>query len=111
MTQYPRDYDLSPAEVDYEIARAFKVWSDVSPLRFYRIDANSQRELDIEIRFSITGPADHGDGYPFDGPSGTLAHAFFPWSNKLGGDAHFDEAEQWTINTPEGEFPEKMIPN
>ncbi|KAK1169402.1 collagenase 3-like [Acipenser oxyrinchus oxyrinchus] len=84
--------DLTVADVDQTIAKAFKVWSDVSPLTFTKISSGT---ADIMISF---GAKSHGDLYPFDGPSGTLAHAFGPGSD-VGGDAHFDEDETWTTTS------------
>lgn len=59
--------------MDVEVQRAFNVWSDYTDLTF----TPKTGQVHIEIRFE-TG--EHGDGDPFDGPGGTLAHAYFPVS-------------------------------
>ncbi|XP_034972188.1 collagenase 3 [Zootoca vivipara] len=84
--------DLKKSEVDRAFKKAFKVWSDVTPLNFTRIRNGT---ADIMISF---GRKEHGDFYPFDGPSGLLAHAFPPGPN-FGGDAHFDEDELWSTDS------------
>lgn len=101
VTAYPQDGDMSPQRVDYEIQRAFEVWSAVTPLRFYRPRPGTQP--DIEIRF-IQPFIDHDpiDMNQFDGPSGVLAHAFQPGTHYINGDSHFDEAEVWTFDSYKG---------
>ncbi|XP_016523044.1 matrix metalloproteinase-9-like, partial [Poecilia formosa] len=82
--------DIDSNLTDKVIARAFKVWSDVTPLTFTRL---LHGNADIMISFET---ADHGDPYPFDGKRGVLAHAFSPGEG-IDGDAHFDNDEYWTL--------------
>ncbi|XP_005998664.1 matrix metalloproteinase-20-like [Latimeria chalumnae] len=83
--------DLSHSEVEQAIQMAFKVWSDVTPLRFIKVSTGT---ADILILFASRY---HGDNFPFDGPSKVLAHAFTPGPG-IGGDTHFDKDEKWSTN-------------
>ncbi|XP_062950277.1 macrophage metalloelastase-like [Cynocephalus volans] len=83
--------DMKREDADDAIQKAFQVWSDVTPLKFIKVN---QGEADIMILFAY---GDHGDFSAFDGRGGILAHAFAPGA-RIGGDVHFDEHEQWTEN-------------
>ncbi|GFQ03110.1 metalloendoproteinase 1 [Phtheirospermum japonicum] len=74
---------------------ATDMWASVSNFRFSYIEDYNQ--ADIKIAFLRR---DHGDGNPFDGPKGILAHAFGPPDGRL----HFDEDEDWVYGTVKDEF-------
>ncbi|XP_051962553.1 matrix metalloproteinase-20 [Xyrauchen texanus] len=82
--------DLSREEVEKSLRMALKVWSDAAPLRFVQVNDS---KADITLSFNSKA---HGDFFPFDGPSGVLAHAFEP-GDDIGGDVHFDDDERWTV--------------
>ncbi|XP_078063881.1 matrix metalloproteinase-25-like, partial [Mustelus asterias] len=93
VNSFPRRTRMDPGTVRQLLASALQVWGRVSPLQF----REEVGEPDIQVEFR---PANHGDGYPFDGPEGTLAHAFFPGEHPISGDTHFDNDETWTYNDP-----------
>lgn len=66
--------------------RAFAAWSAVVKLNFTRITDVSR--ADIKISFDAF---EHGDGEPFDGELGVLAHAFSPEDGRF----HLDSDELW----------------
>lgn len=84
---------FSKEEVEDIVRRAFRVWESISPLRFKQ---TTDYTHDINIIFS---EGYHGDEYPFSGPYRDLAHAFPP---QYGGDAHFDDSENWSQNAGYG---------
>lgn len=86
------------------IRDAFGRWAAVSPLHFVEVgdsglpwDDVGASQPNIRIGWFT---ADHGDGEPFDGANGVLAHAFFPPPNGVtaAGDIHFDDAEVWATS-------------
>ncbi|XP_037533693.1 matrilysin-like [Nematolebias whitei] len=91
--RYTRDLPLST--VDSLIQSALAVWARASGLTFVRLHTSS---ADIRVEFVTNA---HGDFYPFDGPRGTLAHAFGPGLG-AGGDTHFDDDERWTAGGGSG---------
>ncbi|XP_032743208.1 matrix metalloproteinase-23 isoform X2 [Rattus rattus] len=90
---FPRNL-LSPEETRRGLAAAFRMWSDVSPFSFREVAP--ERPSDLKIGFY---PVNHTDclvsalHHCFDGPTGELAHAFFPPH----GGIHFDDSEYWVL--------------
>lgn len=82
------DY-LTSNNVRHVFKRAFARWAAVIPVSFR--EANDYGFADIKIGFYS---GDHGDGQPFDGVLGILAHSFSPESGKL----HLDAAERWAVD-------------
>jgi hypothetical protein len=87
--------DLPAAAVMPAIKQALDTWASVTRLKFTQVPSGA----DIVVSFQS---GDHGDGNPFDGPNGTLAHGFYPTvpPTPIAGDTHFDEAETWSLSVP-----------
>ncbi len=84
--------DIANNDERIAVRQAFQIWADYANLTFTEVSSNG----DIVISWA-TG--DHGDGNPFAGVNGVLAHAFFPPPNggSIAGDVHFDDDETWTL--------------
>ncbi|KAF9606876.1 hypothetical protein IFM89_029475 [Coptis chinensis] len=76
-------------------ARAFGRWSSVTHFTFEEVQDYRTSDLTIGVH----GGA-HGDGNPFDGRGGTLAHAFAPTDGRF----HYDADENWANGPVVGSF-------
>jgi hypothetical protein len=81
--------------VQSEVVRALNEWARYAPL-FFQPGTSATAPRTITIQFAS---GQHGDGYNFDGPGGTLAHSFYPAPpnvESIAGDMHFDADENWS---------------
>ncbi|XP_070621519.1 matrix metalloproteinase-17-like isoform X2 [Erythrolamprus reginae] len=92
---YPQRARLSRETMRVLIYYALKVWSEAVPLTFHEVGGHT---ADISVEFL---QLDHHDSYPFDGPGGMVAHAFFPGDPQRAGTVHFDADEEWTFRSPD----------
>ena len=87
---------LNSATAESEIRRAMAEWSKVAAIA-WQSGTNPAGSSTINILFATYA---HGDGYPFDGPGGILAHTFYPAPpnpEPVAGDMHFDDSESWHV--------------
>ncbi|GMI78432.1 matrix metalloproteinase [Hibiscus trionum] len=77
------------------VSRAFQTWAENTQFRFSRTE--DYANADITISFES---GDHGDGSPFDGPNGALAHAFPPTNGRF----HYDADEPWSVAANPGSY-------
>jgi Matrixin len=90
--------DLSTSTQRSEIVRALNTWSKYAQISWTSTSAEGAKKS-ADIGF-FSGA--HGDGDPFDGVDGVLAHSFFPSPpnpEPMAGDLHFDEAETWRVGS------------
>lgn len=59
--------------------RSLEKWSKAADIDFRETPNAAIGSAQIRVRFE---EGTHSDQFPFDGPSGTLAHAFFPLNNR-----------------------------
>jgi len=91
---------LARDQVEKVMAMAFHKWHKETNINFKKLEHTNTAEADIVVKFVTES---HGDPFPFDGPGGTLAHAYYPHNNQgLSGDVHFDDDEEYTIGKPSG---------
>ena len=87
---------LNAAAAKAEIARAMAQWSSVARVT-WAPGSSPYANQTVNIMWATYA---HGDAYPFDGPSGQLAHTFYPANpnqEPIAGDMHLDDSETWQI--------------
>lgn len=78
-----------------EIRRALGEWAGPVQLTFTETSvARLRRQIEV-----LAAAGEHGDGFPFDGRGGVLAHTFYPPPNPetIAGDLHLDLDEPWKV--------------
>jgi hypothetical protein len=84
------------ASVESEIERAYAEWAKYAQVTFTpTTDSTGPQTLAV-----LFASGAHGDGYPFTGPTGVLAHTFYPYPlnpESIAGHQHFNIDVSWKI--------------
>ncbi|CAI9782613.1 unnamed protein product [Fraxinus pennsylvanica] len=83
----------TPAAAIGPVARAFGTWASVTHFTFSQVQSTAA--ADIVIGFHRRN---HGDGVPFDGPGGVIAHAFAPTDGRF----HYDADNRFSVGAAAG---------
>ncbi|XP_057506587.1 metalloendoproteinase 2-MMP-like [Actinidia eriantha] len=83
------------------VSRAFNKWDSATHFTFSQ--AQDYRNANLKISFHRR---DHGDGHPFDGAGGTLAHASPPTGT---GNFHYDADESWSVGAVPGSIDMETV--
>jgi hypothetical protein len=79
-----------------EIVRALNQWPKYANVHFAP-GLDPTAPATVAVKFA---EYNHGDGFPFDGPGGILAHTFYPVPTNpepIAGDMHLDGSENWNV--------------
>ncbi|KAF7134288.1 hypothetical protein RHSIM_Rhsim08G0058000 [Rhododendron simsii] len=97
-TRYQLTYAFAPrtsSNAKSAVARAFNTWASQTQFKFSQ--SQNFASADLKIGFYR---GDHGDGTPFAGQNGVLAHAFAP----IDGRFHYNRDYSFTVNPVEGSY-------
>ncbi len=89
---------LPASETEAAIQKAMSQWSQAVQVTWAEGSSASAPQA-VNIFFATYN---HGDGYPFTGPGGVLAHTFYPAPpnpEPIAGDMHFNDSETWRIGS------------
>ena len=86
--------DFLPSGYLTVVQSAFAAWASVANLTFIQVADDG-----AAVNAATTSGDIRLGGHAFDGPSGTLAHGYYPPNNgaSIAGDVHLDTAETWKI--------------
>lgn len=87
---------VDPADFRVSFEHALSIWGTYADIVFEPTGTPGQnRSIDV-----LWATGEHGDGTPFDGFGGIVAHSFYPEPispETLAGDLHLDGAENWGV--------------
>ncbi|XP_058180421.1 metalloendoproteinase 2-MMP-like [Rhododendron vialii] len=96
--RYQLTYAFAPqtrSDVISAVAKAFSTWASQTPFTFSQ--SQDFASADLQIGFYR---GEHGDGAPFNGQNGVLAHAFSPTDGRF----HYNGDYSFTVNLVAGSY-------